>query len=408
MIQDATIRVTLYKSKILSNGEHPLMLVVTKDGKRKYSALGISCHADKWNFQKNEPKKNHPDKLKIETIVAKRIAELQNKALDLKLYEQAFTSDSLVSSVKKPKGKNDVFAYMDALIAEFIQKEKIGNANVYKDIKQALQRFTDKSETLPFFNVNEDFLNRWETYCRERNMAETSISVYFRTLRAVFNHAIRKKVISKGLYPFNDFKISKFETETRKRAISREDIRKIEALDVSKQFQVQLAKDVFVFSFYNQGINLIDIARLRWSQIEQDRLRYTRSKTGKRFNLKLLEPAIQILERYRALSGSNPNNYVFPILFTDRHITPIQIDNRIQALTSRINKNLKEIGKMAGIETPLTTYVARHSYATVLKMQGNSTAVISEAMGHESESVTQIYLDAFENSVIEEANKGLL
>ncbi len=408
MIQDATIRVTLFKSKTLANGEHPLMLVVTKDGKRKYSALGISCHADKWNFQKNEPKKNHPDKLKIETIVAKRIAELQNKALDLKLYEQAFTSDSLVSSVKKPKGKNDVFAYMDALIEMFIQKQKIGNANVYKDIKQALQRFAPKNKTLPFSDVNVDFLNKWETYCKERNMAETSISVYFRTLRAVFNRAIADRIVSKGLYPFNSFKISKFETETRKRAISREDIRKIEALDVSKQFQVQLAKDVFVFSFYNQGMNLIDIARLRWSQIEQDRLRYTRSKTGKKFNLKLAEPAIQILERYKALSGSNPNNYVFPILYTERHITPIQIDNRIQALTSRINKKLKEIGQIAGIETPLTTYVARHSYATILKTRGVPTAVISEAMGHESESVTQIYLDEFDNSVIEEANQYLL
>lgn len=114
------------------------------------------------------------------------------------------------------------------------------------------------------------------------------------------------------------------------------------------------------------------------------------------------------MERYKALSGSNPNNYVFPILYSERHITPIQIDNRIQALTSRINKNLKEIGRITGIETPLTTYVARHSYATILKTSGVSTAVISEAMGHESESVTQIYLDAFENSVIEEANQNLL
>lgn len=164
---------------------------------------------------------------------------------------------------------------MDVLVEKFILNKEIGNANVYKDIKQALKWFAPENKPLPFSDVNVDFLNRWETYCRDRNMSETSISVYFRTLRAVFNRAIADRIVSKGLYPFNSFKISKFETETRKRAISREDIRKIEALDVSKQFQVQLAKDVFVFSFYNQGMNLIDIAHLRWSQIEQDRLRYT-------------------------------------------------------------------------------------------------------------------------------------
>ena len=144
MIQDVMIRVILYKSKTLANGEHPLMLVVTKDGKRKYSTLGISCHPEKWNFQKSEPKKNHPDKLIIEAIIGKRIAELQTAVLDLKLNEKAYSSESLVSGVQKPKGTQDVFAYFGELIERFTLQKEIGNANVYRDARRALKTFAAK------------------------------------------------------------------------------------------------------------------------------------------------------------------------------------------------------------------------------------------------------------------------
>ena len=239
-------------------------------------------------------------------------------------------------------------------------------------------------------------------------MAETSLSVYFRTLRAIFNRAVKDQIVGMNHYPFRDFKISKFDTRTRKRAIDKADIQKIKAINISGKPVVQLSKDVFLFSYYCQGMNLTDLAHLRWSQIVQDRLFYVRAKTGKEFNLKLLEPARQILEYYRPFTGSKPDNYVFPILNAERHITPIQIDNRIHKMNSLINTHLKSMGRTVGIETPLTTYVARHSYATVLKTSGIPIAVISEALGHESEAITHTYLKSFENSVIEEANENLL
>lgn len=408
MIQDATIRVTLYKSKTLANGEHPLMLIVTKDGKRKYSALGLSCHADFWNEKKNEPKKNHPEKLKVEAIIGKRIAELQTAAFDMKLNEKVFSSESLVSSVLKPKGTSDVFAYFDELIERFTAQKEIGNANVYRDTKRALKKFASKNRTLLFAEIDLSFLERWETNCKSRGMAETSISVYFRTLRAAFNKAIKKKLVGLNHYPFRDFLISKFDTSTRKRAIAKTDVRQIEAVDVSENPKAQLAKDVFLFSYYLQGINLTDIALLRWKNVAQERLFYIRAKTGKGFNLKISEPVRQILERYRVFTGGSPENYVFPILDNERHVTPIQVDNRIHKLTGQINKHLKVIGQTAEIAVPLTTYVARHTYATVLKTSGVSIAVISEALGHESEAVTQTYLKSFENDVIDNANEHLL
>lgn len=408
MIQNATIRVLLFKSKTLANGEHPLMLCVTKDGKRKYVAIGLSCHPDLWNFQKNEPKRNHPQRLEFETIIRKRIAEVQDKALDMKMTDKEFTPESLVMMVQKPKGNGDTFAFFDEVIDQQIQQKKIGNAKVYRDTKRVLQAYLGKRKSIQLTDIDHGFLNRLESHFRSKDMADTTISLYFRTLRAVLNKARQERMIPPGHYPFAEFKVSKFDTRTRKRAITKEDVRKIEAVDVSNNLKVQLAKDIFLFSYYCQGINLTDIAYLRWNNIIQDRLLYQRAKTGKDFNLKLLEPAKRILESYRPFSGNLATNFIFPILDQGRHTTPIQIDNRIHKLTGQINRGLKEIARQAGIEVPLTTYVARHTYATVLKTSGVSIAVISEALGHNSEAITQTYLKSFENEVIEAANEFLL
>ncbi|MBK8922646.1 MAG: site-specific integrase [Saprospirales bacterium] len=408
MIQDATIRVTLFKSKTLANGEHPLMLCVTKNGKRKYQALGISCKPNEWDSEKCRPRKNHPDKLKIEAIIDKRVAELRDKALDYKVEEKDFTSEGLVRSVKKPKGTADVFAFFEEIIERLTIQKKIGNANVYRDTQRALKAFLPKTKALSFTEIDLGFLNRFETHLRGKDLAETTLSVYFRTLRALMNKAKKEGLIGTSHYPFAEFKVSKFDTRTRKRAITKADIRKIEAVDVSDKPQVQLAKDVFLFSYYSQGINLTDIALLRWSNILEGRIFYTRAKTGKDFNLKLLPPALEIVERYRMFTGGNSGNYVFPILDAERHITPTQKDSRIHKLTGQINRGLKEIAVMAGIDVSLTTYVARHTYATVLKTSGVPIAVISEALGHESEGITHTYLKSFENEVIEAANEHLL
>ncbi len=163
-----------------------------------------------------------------------------------------------------------------------------------------------------------------------------------------------------------------------------------------------------MFSYFVQGINLTDIAMLRWSNLKQDRIYYIRAKTGKGFNIKLMEPAMQIIERYRTRTSDSPEDYIFPILDRTKHLSPVQIDNRIHKMTGCINKSLKQIASLSGLDIPLTTYVARHTYATVLKKSGVPVAVISEALGHESESITQTYLKSFENEVIEAANQHLI
>jgi integrase len=154
-------------------------------------------------------------------------------------------------------------------------------------------------------------------------------------------------------------------------------------------------------------MNFIDMSLLQWKNVSNDRISYTRQKTKELFNMQLLQPAIEILNSYRPITFSTPNSYIFPI-FNENHNTPQSLHNRRVKMNREINSQLKDLAGKAKISSELTTYVARHTYATVMKRSGQSTALISEALGHDSEKTTQIYLDSFENSILDEASKSIL
>lgn len=153
---------------------------------------------------------------------------------------------------------------------------------------------------------------------------------------------------------------------TKKRAISKEDIMKIERLELIENSSLLNVKNYFLFSYYCMGINFIDIANLKWENIKNERLEYTRLKTKEDFSVALMLPAIKILDYYKKLAFDENNTYIFPIL-SNTYKTPQSIRNRLVKMLRIVNQDLKTIGENAKISEKLTTYVARHSFATNLK-----------------------------------------
>lgn len=164
-----------------------------------------------------------------------------------------------------------------------------------------------------------------------------------------------------------------------------------------------LAIELFTFSYLMAGINFVDMAYLTRDNIIEDRLIYFRRKTNKLIKTPLQDKVMEIINKY----SNSENPYLFPIL-SSFHKTEQQKANRVHKVIGKVNKRLKDIGKELNIPIDLTTYVARHSFATVLKRSGVNISIISESLGHSSEKVTQVYLDSFENSQIDEAMKNLL
>jgi len=396
------VNIICYKSKTLSNGEHPLMIRVCKDGKKKYQSLGISVKPEWWDFQKNRPKAICPNKDLILKIVLDKEAAFQKQILELKAEDKEFTASTLIAHKKKMKTVKDFYK---ELIDEYTLANKIGNAKVYKDSYWSLKTYTNNKLDIPFSHIDIDFLKGYEKWMRQKGYKETSMSLLFRTLRSAYNKAIAAKHAKRTSYPFDDFKVSKFNTRTEKRAVSKDIIKEIMNLDLSEKSEyMNFSRDLFMFSYFCSGINLTDIANLKQSNIVNDRLVYSRQKTGKRISIPLSDNAKQIIHKYMDKCSQD---YVFPILDNNIHKTEAQKYRRRKKVLRNVNACLKKIAKIIGIEN-LTSYVARHSYATVLKNSGVNIALISETLGHSDLKTTQIYLDSFENEQIDAALENLL
>lgn len=402
-----TVKVLLRKAKILKNGEYPIVLRVIKDRKAKFVFTGLSCPEKLWDFNKNKPSGKHPNKFELELFISNKMAEAQNVILTLENEHKDYSSEQLKKRYKASSKKTTVFKFFDEIVNDLININKIGNAKIYKDCKRMLFNFRNGID-LNFSDIDNSFLRKFEKSFLERGVSGNSISVYMRTIRSVFNRAIVEGYCKREAYPFNEYKVTQLTTDTSKRALTKEQMLRIIALDLKENSKLDAARSIFLFSYYNRGINFKDIALLKWTDIIGDRMVYTRAKTGKIYNIGMLNPAIEILNYHKEITGGKSDNYVFLILNKKKHITPMQIDNRIKKTNKLINKDLKAIAIEAKIDFNLTTYVARHSYATIMKRGGVATAIISEALGHNSEKTTQIYLDSFENIILDEASRTIL
>lgn len=178
-------------------------------------------------------------------------------------------------------------------------------------------------------------------------------------------------------------------------------------LPATRSPYMEFARDIFLFSYFTAGINFKDIATLQHCNIEGSRVYYTRHKTGKQLSCPLTVQAHQIIAKYTT-EEADSDQYVFPILDRKIHRTEQQMHNRMHKVLAHVNKGLREWSRLLGLKTTLTTYVARHTFASVLKRSGVSVALISESLGHSDLSTTQIYLDAFENEQIDQAMQNLL
>ena len=234
------------------------------------------------------------------------------------------------------------------------------------------------------------------------------ITLFLNQFKTVsYNKAIEAKIVAREKNPFIEYKLSHFNTKTIKRALSKNDILKIINADCNGQSKLrQLTHDLFSFSYLCGGISFVDIANLTHQNIVEDRLIYQRQKTHGNINLLLSKEASTIIKKYSTYQQEA--EYLFPILHCKRHITPMQKSNRVHKICHQVNAELRIFAKELGISAEVTTYVARHSFATILKKSGVNIGIISQALGHQDIKTTQIYLSKFDNEQVDDAMKNLL
>jgi integrase/recombinase XerD len=238
----------------------------------------------------------------------------------------------------------------------------------------------------------------------------TTIGIYLRSLRTLFNNAIAEGMISKELYPFGKKKYEIPTGKNVKKALTLSDIELVYNYKSQPGSMTERAKDYWVFMYLCNGINVKDLCLLKYENIKGDILEFERAKTAR--TKRTVEPIrVVITEDVKAIIkkwgnwNKDSKNYIFPVL--EKGLSPERERQLIQQLTQVINCHMKAIAKELEISTSITTYAARHSFATILQRSGVSTEFISEALGHGNIRTTQSYLAGFENTQKREAIKAL-
>ena len=283
-----------------------------------------------------------------------------------------------------------------------IDVKRTGNALVYQTAVNRVMVFCN-NQSLTIEQIDYTFLDDFKRRLIQDGAKVNTIGNYFRSLRAIYNKAIKAKLVERSLYPFIDITIK---TErTAKRALDIQDIIRIYNSKYENDSPKWHARNYFFLSFSLRGMSFIDLAYLTKNNIEKGRIVYKRQKTGSELNIKLVPLAISILHYYQ---GSN-SKHLLPIFPSTIDIGGVEAKAISRQWIKTTNKWLKCIASDCQVDANLTTYVTRHSWATIAKRLGYSNELIAECLGHQyGNKITNTYLDSFDQYVIEEANQRVI
>ena len=309
-----------------------------------------------------------------------------------------FTADDIVMEYRKQPESMTFFTFIRSMAERKMAAKRYGTAKTYRDALASFSNFRN-GEDVSFDALDRETICRYEAWMKDKGLKLNTSSCYLRTLKTLY-----LKAVDMGLTDDKDIFSRVFTgfTTTAKRAVTVEAIRKILKLRLKDGSALAFARDMFMLSFYLQGISFVDMAYLKKADIRNGLLQYSRKKTGQTITISWEREMQEIVDAYSSLAKDTP--YLLPIIRkqdgTER--------GQYEKAEHNVNRNLKKVGEMAGLHIPLTTYVTRHSWASIMRDMGNDISVISRGLGHEDIKTTQIYLSAIDNSTVMKANKRLI
>lgn len=372
------------------SGLYPVKIQVVFNRVQRYYNTGKELSQEEWATLSST---KSPKLMAVRSDIKNSFEKVENTVRTL-VEEGSFSFDNLNIRLGKCVGDTLNTAYKNK-INSLIETGTIGNSSVYSCAYRHLEKYA--GDKIAFDAVTVDWLKKYEKAMLAEGKSYTTVSMYLRCMRAIFNEAKSIGVIKEAQYPFGKGKYEIPIGKGRKMALTLPQIKQIitytDGTEATDHY-----RDLWFFSYLCNGININDLLKLKYSNIDGDEIHFYRSKTlhtskEKKEIEALITPEMkQIIERW-GNSDKSPNSYIFP--FLDGYNTPMEQKKRTQDVTRRINKRLKMIGDNLGI-SGISTYTARHSFASVLKRSGANIAYISESLGHSDLKTTENYLASFE------------
>jgi integrase len=384
------------------DGTYPVKLRITYNREQKYYPTPFNLTIEQFTKVVAERPRNEFKELKM------KLNALEGKASEIIKELPFFTWNHFEKKLLKNRGNSsNISIAFEEYISQLLGEKRIGTAESYKCAKTSIHKF---KPNLIFADVTPELLRSYENWMHTNKKSVTTTGIYLRSLRTIFNIAISEGIVSKELYPFGKRRFEIPTGKNIKKALTIKDISSLYHYSPIAGSSQEMAKDLWMFIYFCNGINVKDLCLLKYKDIDGDILVFERAKTirTKRrveaIRVPLVEPAMEIIKKWGNKKVST-DTYIFPILKED--LSSERERQLIKQVNDVINANMKTIARTVGINQGVTTYAARHSFATILKKSGASTEFISEALGHSNLKTTQSYLGSFEDDQKKEMAKAL-
>ena len=385
----ATLKLYLDR-RAKQNGLYPLRVALTHRSSTTYISVGFDLAPDQWDAVKCKVK-NHPQKVVLNQLAQQKLMTVQIELL--KLANEGLCKGLTATGIRRlllarldPDADKKV--YLTDFMEKHLAKKKATRTRIiYRTSLNKLRELRPNADRLTFEDITPDFLRQYDADMEKQGLSLNTRSLYIRELRSVFNAALDEELT---LYnPFRKYKLH-FE-ETRKRSLSVERLRAF--FNSEPQPRLRIYRDIFKLMFFLIGINIKDLTMLKATDYADGRIKYHRAKTGRLYDIKVEPEAAAIIERYRASDG----------FLLDLHTRQIYTN-----FSKKININIKKFEYNGEVVCPeISTYYARHTWATIAASLDIPKETIAAALGHGSKTVTDIYID-FDQKKVDAANRKVI
>ena len=397
----ASIKLKLKTSQVLKNGSHPIIIQLLKDGKKSIYTLPVSCFLSEWNNQTNLPKNR-----RLALICQKKMVELQEL-----LYEgidKNWDAKKIINIFSGKETKELMFFKYYSTI--HFQNKSLSTIMLYEARLKKFKQFLGK-EDISFNDISYELLKNYKTHLENQGMK--SVNKYISVLNQIYKYAIEEDQFIPNKNPFKSrLFIKNTDHSTINKNLNLEQTKLMFTIKYQSQWQRfyrELSIDYWRFCFLMRGINIVEMAMLRPEDIKSGYMIFTRKKlqlrTNKKQKIKIFPEARAIIDKYL----KKGNKYIFPILKNDFDInTNVNHYKSYRHMLNRINDNLTRIGKEIGINFNLTSTSARYTFINLAKNNEVPFLYLQELIGHQNKSTTDIYLDIFPQSKIDEYHRKVI
>jgi integrase/recombinase XerD len=381
----SSIKIVLKKHKVRKDGTAPLYIRLTHRRRSRYKSLKVRLLPEHWDQDRQRVKKAHPFSTRLNALLAKKRAQFEELALEVREKNANLHYHNLKALLEGPAGVSFLeraFSYTDALLREGRQGTAHNYASTFRQFASWLREYKAAPD-LSFAGLTLPLAREYKSYLEnDLRQHPNSVKVKFAALRRIMNLAQRDGIITDAQNSLK--RILTPGRKTQKAIPTKEQMHRIEGLDLEFQSRIWHSRNLYLFSSRMAGIRFSDVVSLRFGQVQGEYLHWTTRKTKKAMRLLIPASTRKILDLYQR-DDASPDDFIFPFLTTGKHCD-------ITIANVKCNRDLKAICRMAELPKGFSFHSARHYFATEALRRGIRVELLKDIMSHSSLEQTMQYV----------------